>query len=424
MGLMITNDTATITLTGPEHVWFGVGFFAQAMEDKPYAIIVDGNGAVSERVLASHMGSAPNPGGTLLATSIKTVSSSTAAGKRTVVLSRPAIGASKQHASFTLQDVEIPFINALGASSTFGYHANKTASSLALWPTVNQPVCLCEQPAAPFGSGKGTIKYLPTGEEFGFINACSPEPRESVLADRNPTCDVRAYSGGLQVCKHMWTLLDADQGQPWPDQPLVYYQKYRFYYQEYNPKLHVIALPRAVWAIGAFIGEYDVPQCQPGTPVEECTHEIWGVVTPGGDNLHIAAIHFHCHAPTCLAMEIVNNQTGELLCRQEPIYGGTGKIDLAKFDEPGYILQPPCLWGDGPGLEPMPLVSGVPLLVKAITNSSVGHYGEMAGPEAALVPWNTTSNKPQPGHPYMKAVSFKTEWRGSRSAKWAPTTLI
>ena len=66
-------------------------------------------------------------------------------------------------------------------------------------------------------------------------------------------------------------------------------------------------------------GEYDVPACPEGTPVEECTHEIWGVVAPGGDNLHIAAMHFHCHAPTCLAMEIVNNRTGELLCRQEPV---------------------------------------------------------------------------------------------------------
>ena len=76
-------------------------------------------------------------------------------------------------------------------------------------------------------------------------------------------------------------------------------------------------MPRAVWAIGAFIGEYDVPQCAAGTPPQDCKHEIWGVVTPGGDNLHIAAMHFHCHAPTCLAMEISNNRTGELLCRQE-----------------------------------------------------------------------------------------------------------
>jgi hypothetical protein len=280
---------------------------------------------------------------------------------------------------------------------------------LSLWPAADDQVCLCEEPAAPFGSAKGTIKYKPTGEQFGFINACAPEPRESVLASRNPTCDVRAYTGGLQVCKHMWSLLDSDQDQPWPDQPLEYYQKYRFYYQEYDPQKHVISLPRTVWAIGAFIGEYDVPPCPAGTPPEDCTHEIWGVVTPGGDNLHIAGIHFHCHAPTCLAMEIVNNKTGELICRQEPIYGGTGQVDIAKFDEEGYILQPPCLWGEGPGLEPMPLASGVSFIIRAITNSSVGHHGEMAFPEISLVPWNTTTNKAQPGYTYKEPV--ETEWR-------------
>merc|ERR1711871_180060 len=197
------------------------------------------------------------------------------------------------------------------------------------------------EPAAPFGACNGIIRYEPTGEQFGFLNDCQPEPRESILASRNPTCDIRAYVGGLQVCKHKWSLLDANQEQPWPDQPLVYYQKYRFYFQEYDPKQHVVVLPRAVWAIGAFIGEYDVPQCEAGTPVEQCKHEIWVVVTPDSDRragdatppLHIAAIHFHCHAPTCLAMEIVNNKTGELLCRQEPVYGGTGQIDLPKFDE-------------------------------------------------------------------------------------------
>ena len=44
-----------------------------------------------------------------------------------------------------------------------------------------------------------------------WVNYCEPEPRESVLHDRNPTCDLEAYVGGLQVCKHMWSLLDADQ---------------------------------------------------------------------------------------------------------------------------------------------------------------------------------------------------------------------
>ena len=108
-------------------------------------------------------------------------------------------------------------------------------------------------------------------------------------------------------------------------------------------------------------------------------------------------------------MEIWNNRTGELLCRQEPIYGGTGKVDLPKFDEPGYILQPPCLWGDAPGLEPMPLASGVAFTVKAITNNTYGHHGEMAFPEINLVPWNTTTNKAQPGQSYAHGAA--TKWR-------------
>ena len=104
-----------------------------------------------------------------------------------------------------------------------------------------------------------------------------------------------------------------------------------------------------------------------------------------------AGVRRSCHAPTCLAMEIWNNRTGELVCRQEPIYGGTGKIDLEKFDEPGYILQPPCLWGEDPALEPMPLASGVPFMIKAITNSTYNHHGEMAFPEVTLAPWKNTS---------------------------------
>ena len=83
-------------------------------------------------------------------------------------------------------------------------------------------------------------------------------------------------------------------------------------------------------------------------------------------------------------MEIYNNVTGDLLCRQTPVYGGTGQIDLDKFDEPGYILQPPCLWREGPGLEPMPLMSGIPMLIKAITNATFGHHGEMALPQMLL----------------------------------------
>ena len=209
----LTGDTATITLTGPADVWYGVGFFSQSMADTPYALIVDGKGVVTERKMANHAA------GTQLHASVTVVRSTVARGRRTVVLTRAAKGATADHASFDMTTLQIPFIDAIGTGPELAYHANKTASVISLWP--DQPACLCEQPAAPFGSAKGTIEYLPTGEQFGFTSYCMPEPRESILHDKNPTCDVRTYTGGLQVCKHMWTLLDADQGQPWADKPLV-----------------------------------------------------------------------------------------------------------------------------------------------------------------------------------------------------------
>jgi hypothetical protein len=378
-----------IKLTGPSTVWFGTGFYAQSMEETPYTIIVDGVGAVTERRMANHAI------GRLLPASVTVLTNTVVAGVRTVVLSRPAHVSSMDYANFSMTDLNVPFISAIGSTVALSYHKEKTADLLAMWPSAGQPVCLCSQPAAPFGSATGTIKYLPTGEEFGFTNFCQPEPRESVLAQKNPTCDVRSYVGGLQVCKHMWSLLDREQEtdprvQRWKSLPLTYYQKYRIYFQEYVPNHHIGTIPRQGWGIGAAGGdaEYDVPKnCPPGTPVEQCTHEIWGVLTPGGTDQYLASIHFHCHAPTCLEMALYNNETGKLVCSEKPIYGGTGSNFTGdRFDEPGYILQPPCLWGDAPGLEPMPLASGVRFLVKAITNATYGHHGEMALPEVTLVP--------------------------------------
>ena len=100
-------------------------------------------------------------------------------------------------------------------------------------------------------------------------------------------------------------------------------------------------------------------------------------------------------------MELYNNHTGELVCRQLPVYGGTGDTTVgAKFDEPGYIFTPPCLCGAEPSLEPMPLASGVTFMLKAITNSTYRHHGEMAFPEVTLVPWkNTPAFAPRRGRP-------------------------
>ena len=65
--------------------------------------------------------------------------------------------------------------------------------------------------------------------QWGMLNAnrCPAQPRGDLLAQRNPSCDIRTYAGGLATCLHGWHLLDADQELPWQDQPLVYYKKFR-----------------------------------------------------------------------------------------------------------------------------------------------------------------------------------------------------
>lgn len=287
--------------------------------------------------------------------------------------------------------MSLKFINAIGSGPDFSYHKSKTASSISLWPAISTPVCICSIPAIPFGHGGGTIEYLPTGESIGFTTSCNPS--ESVFTDQNPTCDLRTYAGGLQTCHHGWHLLDADQEVPWQDQPLEYWMKFRLYFQEYDDSHHVSAIYGpgwTQWGIGANTAEYDIPRCPAGTPVEQCTHEITGTVTPPGSGVpgegyHVVAAHYHCHAPTCLSLEVYNNQTGELLCREETYHGqGTDlKPGGDKFDQEGYIDIAPCMWGSPP-LMPPPLVSGIPLFIKAVTNSTYGHYGDMALPQMVL----------------------------------------
>jgi hypothetical protein len=157
-----------------------------------------------------------------------------------------------------------------------------------------------------------------------------------------------------------------------------------------------IEIMRHDWGIGADgdKAEYDVPQCAAGTPSSECVHTITGTWvpipkprTPTNESYHLVAAHAHCHAPTCMKIEMWNNDTGELICRQEPIYGQAmggmhpGDDNRSStlgpvFSEPGYIATPPCLWGSQEdGLEAPPVVDGLTIRVIAVTNNTYGHHG-------------------------------------------------
>ena len=74
-------------------------------------------------------------------------------------------------------------------------------------------------------------------------------------------------------------------------------------------------------------------------------------------------------------MNLVNNATGEVICTERPLYGGTGQIREPAYNEPGFIAQPPCLWGEGHGLDPPPDLDGLTMHVVKISNATYGHHG-------------------------------------------------
>lgn len=306
----------------------------------------------------------------------------------------------------------IPYITAIGGEKNFGYHKAHSSSNLPLFPVSGVGGCVCTEKPAVFGSARGQLVYQQTQQSqdvgqgsVGFPNKCQPKPRSDLLHMRNPTCDIRYYQGGQTACHHLWSLLDADQDIPWTSKPITYHLKLRFWVQPYDSNYHTNVF-RTTWGIASPV-EYDVPRC--GENVEGCTrskdntwiHTITG--TFAGEGMLVSA-HFHCHAPTCLSMglylcpkgsDTCDEFSGQLLCEEKPIYGGTGRVDLPKMDEPGYkfnqkftsciilspryILQPPCLWGSQQfGLTPPPNTTNRVLHAKKTANATIGHHGEMA----------------------------------------------
>ena len=131
VNLSIAHDgvTATITIVGPERSWFAVGFNAQAMSDLPYAIVVDGTGAVTERQLADH-----GPG-SLLSATVKVLSSTVVAGVRSVMLQRAVtmVGpSSATHFSLPTEGGTINMITAIGDTPALAYHKAKDVATIVL----------------------------------------------------------------------------------------------------------------------------------------------------------------------------------------------------------------------------------------------------------------------------------------------------
>ena len=311
------TSTATINITGPATVWYGVGFDATKMGDLPYSLVVDGAGKVSEHKLADHSG------GTVLSASIKLVSNTVSNGKRTVVLTRPLAGATAQHYTFDPSQTEMKFIDAVGKGVAFAYHSSKTSAVMTL-SAEDAPNCLCNHPA-PFGQTKGSIEYYgPTNyttnparatQSLGFSKSCRARGLPlgaDLLHLKNPTCDLATYQGGLSCCHHLWLLTDKDQEKDLSPEIFEYRIKvsthantargssrnggssrnvseplrllvrlqFRYYYQEYIPANKTTPashqnLVRLYHQTEDGAGEYDIPICDRNvTAAEDCVYTI------------------------------------------------------------------------------------------------------------------------------------------------------
>ncbi len=392
---------ATLTLTGPDGVWFGVGLNAQVMKDAPNAIIVLGNGTVFEQKLGDQQAGSPLP------MSLAVKSNTVTAGVRTVVATRALKGATAAHFSFSTAQPTLPFINAVGKGPDFAYHKMRAAATMSML-NAKQPTCVCST------GEKGFIVTDMNPEKQPFSKNCLAEPHGDLLALKNPTCTIEQYKGGLKCCKSGNILLDKHQN-PWPNNKLTYYMKFRFWFQDYTPAVeeegqegvagkqqkaasHQL-LVRWFKETEANAGEYDVIKAPAGTAPEDTVYTIEARfqareaiaecnprTSPhcGGTNIsgvELAYMSCHCHAPACISCELYNADTGDLLCRQAPVYGKSPAATKENpYDEKGYVLIPPCLYGDAEeGLPPRPFLRyDTNLLSVKKNNNTYNHWGEMA----------------------------------------------
>jgi hypothetical protein len=358
----MTTTQFILTITGNSDNWFGIAFGAHTMSDLPYSIIVDGYGSVFEQKLGNH------DQGKLLQKAITVKENVVIGGIRTVQIIRNNDGINSDYYSFSPDNANIPILLAVGNTPGFKYHKFRGTNTLYL-SAIGGRTCVCDD-----GHG-GSINGL------NFVKNCKPEPYGDLLEQHNPTCFIGSYQGGLSCCHHKNVLLDADQVQPTDE--MTYQLKFRFWFQEFSGHKK---LERFYYQTEAYAGEYDIPKCEEGTPPEECIHSITAhfqgrdMIDKNiiGNNKGFKLIYLapHCHAPTCIDMELYNQDTGDLICH---VNGDLGKGTDMKYDEEGYIKLNPCLFGEDEGLlEPHLFKWDTNFTSIKRNNNTNAHYGDMA----------------------------------------------
>lgn len=390
VNLTVSHDgtMVNVTMTGPAGVWFGVGFDANAMADLPYAIIVDGEGKVSERRMGSH---AP---GTRLPSSIEVISVTTASGLRTVVLRRGVVGKTKAYWSFPTSAGKLNVITAVGNTVQLAYHAQRTGAEITLLPR-KATACVCQPKITEY------MSYMnKTTAEFHYD--CVDEPRSDMLRHgdgtgrnvSNAACDVMTYNGGLRCCAHHNFLTDLEQDSLIPNKTDTYFLKWRYYFQEYKPADNSRAIPAShkhlhhwVFLIDDSVNDYEEDNAHYGhasighIEAHLTAREMGLEDIPARYNKIIPHVMTpHCHAPSCIRQELWNADTNTIICNITALYGDEkyGSTNAA-LNEANYIGIPPCIFGNQPGLQfPFEITPDTNLTAVKYFNNTFRHLGQMA----------------------------------------------
>jgi len=393
------TESAILTFKGPANVWFGVGFNAGSMADKPYAVIVDGLGKVTERKLDEH-----SPG-VLLNSSLTILANSVVDNIRTVVVHRSVKGFTGAHYSLPTSAGDLGLIAAIGDSVELAYHKSRVGGTITLLPT-KENACVC-QPTEKF-----YISYMNSSTQAFGVYDCVDEPRSDMAKHgdgtrrnvTNQACHMETYHGGLQCCKHSWFLTDIEQDQMIPkDKVDTYYLKWRYYFQEYRPASDTESashkhLHHWVFLIDAQVNDYEEDNAEYGVEsvgwiaahlkAKDMGLEDIGKQTDDGGppvptnftSITPLVMTPHCHAPSCIRQEFWNADTGEIICNMTAAYGDE-KYGSTKevFNEADYIAILPCIFGYQPGLQtPFNLTAETNITAIKYFNNTHRHLGQMA----------------------------------------------
>ena len=193
---------------------------ASAMADLPYSIIVLGNGTVQEWKLGNH------EMGNLLPSSIRILRNSVFGKVRRVEFVRD-IKNSYYDFSGTMNlpmlwlKVKVLILDTIEVEG---------ATEMYLYSLLGD-TCIC------YSGVTGSINGIP------FRKNCATEPTGDLLKQRNPTCFVDTYEGGLLCCSHKSILLNQNQVQP--SHEMTYRIKFRFGFRNIKIiKIYCVSISR------------------------------------------------------------------------------------------------------------------------------------------------------------------------------------